>query len=53
MTPDHERTYLVQILASVEVTAADLQEARAIALDELMRRCETGRDLFIRAEELK
>jgi hypothetical protein len=53
MTPDHERTYLVQVLASVEVVAADLQEAKSIALDTVARQCADGRGLFIRAEELR
>ena len=53
MTPDQPRVYLVQVLASVEVEAADRNEAAEMALDELARRCESGRELFVRVEELK
>jgi hypothetical protein len=53
MTPDTPHVYLVQVLASVEVIAVDAQEAKQIALDAIMRRCETGRELFVRAEEVK
>ena len=52
-TPEPERTYLVQVLASVEVTAADRDEAAQLALAELAHRCETGRALFVRVEELR
>lgn len=48
-----ERTYLVQVLASVEVAAADRADAAALALAEIAHRCESGHDLFIRAEELR
>jgi hypothetical protein len=49
---DGRRVYLVQILASVEVEAKDAQEATDMALDELARRCESARKLFIHVEEL-
>jgi len=51
MTPT-EHVYMVQVLAAVEVIATDKQEAKQIALDELARRCATGRDLLVRADEL-
>ena len=47
-----ERAYLVQVLASVEVEAADRDEAAQLALAEIAHRCESGRDLFVRVEEL-
>ena len=53
MTPDKQRTYLVQVLASVEVEAADQDEAAQLALAEIAHRCETGRELFVRSEELR
>jgi hypothetical protein len=53
MTPNKTRVYLVQILASVEIEAADRDEAAQLALAELAHRCETGHDLFVRVEELK
>lgn len=52
MTPEPERTYLVQVLASVEVDAPDKRTAVDLALAELAHRCETGRELFIRTEEV-
>lgn len=53
MTPTTEHVYLVQILAAVEVIAATAQEAKQIALDVLARRCEGGRELYVRAEEVR
>jgi hypothetical protein len=53
MTPDQPRVYIVQVLASVEVNARDLPNAKALALTEVARRCETGRELFVHAEEVK
>lgn len=53
MTQTTERVYLVQVLAAVEVIAEDKQEAKQIALDELARRCELGRDMYVRTEEVK
>jgi hypothetical protein len=55
MTPDNprEHVYLVQVLASVEVVAADKNEAAEVALDAISRRCETRRELFVHVEEVK
>jgi hypothetical protein len=53
MTPAKTRVYLVQILASVEIEAADRDEAAQLALAEIAHRCETGHELFVRVEELK
>jgi len=53
MTQATERVYLVQVLAAVEVIAEDKQEAKQIALETLARRCADGRDMIVRAEEVK
>ena len=58
MTPDkpraqREHVFLVQVLASVEVRAPDKQTAGSAALTEIAQRCATGRELFVRVEELK
>ena len=47
------RAYLVQVLAGIEVLAADKAEAADLALAELAHRCETGRDVHVRVEEVK
>ena len=52
MAPDKEHVFLVQILASVEIEAADRDEAAQLALAEIAHRCESGQDLFVRVEEL-
>ena len=51
--PARIKTYLVQVLASIEVQAVDKQEAGDMGLDALARRCELRRDLFVRVEELR
>jgi hypothetical protein len=53
MTPDKPHVYLVQVLASVEVEAADRNEAAEMALDAISRRCESRRELFVHVEELR
>ena len=53
MTPDPERVYLVQVLAGIEVEATDQAEAADMALALLAHRCETGREIHVRVEEVK
>jgi len=55
MTPDRprERVYLVQVLAAVEVIAANKQEAKQIAPRCAASRQLIERDLLVRADELR
>lgn len=51
--PRRERRFVVQIVAQVEVLAVDRPEACELALVEVARRCEHGRELNVRIEELR
>jgi hypothetical protein len=51
--PRHERPFLVQVLVGIEVDASDQQEARVLALAEVVHRCESGHGLHVRVEELR
>jgi hypothetical protein len=48
MSPD--KTYVVQIVVTIDVTAPDAQEARDATLSELARRCESGHGLIVHIE---
>ena len=54
MTPDKPSDICTWCsLASIEVEAADKNEAAEVALDAISRRCETRRELFVYVEEVK
>jgi hypothetical protein len=48
MAPD--KTYVVQIVVTIDVTAPDEKEARDAALSELARRCASGQGLIVHVE---
>jgi hypothetical protein len=50
---EHTKTFMVQVLVAIEVTASKRSVAKAAALREVARRCTAGEKLHVRVEELK